>query len=240
MTTNAQKVYQDLTSLGMTPAAATGVVGNLVAESGVNPLANEGAVSGQGQGIVQWSLNGRWQTLLKWAAGQGKDPHALATQEEFMINEMASDGVWNALAGQTNVTTAANIVMTKYEMPADQSAANATYRANLGIQAVGSTPAGTSGLSKLVNGLTNLTAPNASQAVQGASSDAAGAVAGAASSALSAAQSALLGGTEQIVIKGAFVLLAVGLAAGGAWKLTSGPRAKAMDTAGKLAPLAVL
>ena len=83
---------------GYTPAQAAGIVGNLKAESGTDPLKHQrGALggSGPGRGIAQWeighSLNnnrGRWENLLGFAEIFGLDEWALSTQLSFMIFEL--------------------------------------------------------------------------------------------------------------------------------------------------------
>jgi hypothetical protein len=132
---NALAAYQYLTSRGLPGPAATGVVGNLVAESGVNPGSVQ--VGGPGRGIAQWSAGGRWNTFQAWAASRGLPPLSLDTQLQFLVFEMQSMGVWQQLQRTTDTTQAAAIVMRSYEMPADQSTANAVHRAQLGEQAIG-------------------------------------------------------------------------------------------------------
>lgn len=138
---NARTVYADLLALGLTPGAATGVVGNLIAESSVDPRAVQ--PGGPGRGIAQWSAGARWDQLLSWARSHNADPYALGTQEAFMVKEMKTSGVWDQLVKTTDPLTAAALVMRKFEMPADQTDANAARRAQLGIKALGqAAPAG--------------------------------------------------------------------------------------------------
>jgi hypothetical protein len=193
---NAQTVYEHLVGLGLPPGAATGVIGNLVAESGVNPRAVQ--PKGPGRGIVQWSLGGRWNQLLAWARGKSADPWALATQEAFMVAEMKSMGVWDQLKTINDPTTAAALVMRKYEMPADQTDANARKRANLGIEAV----EGKSLVGKVSDGVSKLLPWN----LPGTIGDAAG----------SAAESAGAGIIEKVkplAFELAFIGLGLGLVA---------------------------
>jgi hypothetical protein len=191
---NAQTVYDDLVGLGLPPGAATGVIGNLVAESGVNPRAVQSG--GPGRGIVQWSVGGRWNQLLAWARGKSADPWALTTQEAFMIGEMKTMGVWDQLKTITDPTTAASLVMRKYEMPADQSAANATRRANLGAQAI----EGKSLLGKVSDGVSKLLPWN----LPGTIGDAAGAAA-------SAGGAAIVDKVKPLAFELAFISLGLGL-----------------------------
>jgi len=85
---NSQKVYNTLTSMGWTPQAAAGVIGNLMQESSVNPTSHQGG-GGPGRGIMQWTESERWASLKKWAGK--RDPWALDTQVQYMLKEM-NDG----------------------------------------------------------------------------------------------------------------------------------------------------
>ena len=148
---NATTAYTYLTGQGLSSGAATGVVGNLVAESGVNPSSVQSG--GPGRGIAQWSAGGRWNTFLSWASARGLSTTSLQTQLAFMVSEMKSMGVWQQLLSTTDATSAAAITMRSYEMPADQSQSNAVRRANLGISAVKGAAAGTAGAQDAALGL---------------------------------------------------------------------------------------
>lgn len=137
-TQNAQQVYADLVALGLPSGAAIGVVGNLVAESGVDPHSVQ--PNGPGMGIGQWSRGGRWDTLTSWAHSKGLDPYALSTQEQFMVLEMRQQGLWSQLQKTTDPYQASYLFMTIFERPADQSRANGNYRANQGLQVLGKKP----------------------------------------------------------------------------------------------------
>lgn len=197
LATNAQQVYADLVGIGLSPGAATGVVGNLVAESDVNPRAVQ--PGGPGRGIAQWSLGGRWDQLVAWVqstSGGQMSPWDLNPQEAFMIKEMKTMGVWDQLQQIQDPQTAAALVMRKYEMPADQTDANAAHRAQLGEQAVAGT----------VQSLLDK-AKNAAGNLWGFAQDPAGTLAGAAGSAAGSAVSAV----KPLLFEGLFVVLGLGL-----------------------------
>jgi hypothetical protein len=192
--TNAQTVYQDLIGAGLSPAAATGVVGNLVAESGVDPKSVQSG--GPGRGIAQWSAGGRWDQLLAWVrqTSNGRaDPLALNSQEAFMIQEMKAMGVWDQLKSVSDSLTAAGLVMRKYEMPADQSNANAAHRAALGAQAVKDV--------SLLDQVKNIPGDILNK-IKGTATDAA-----------SSAGSAAVSAAKPLVFEGLFILLGLGLVA---------------------------
>lgn len=100
---NAQKVYNTLTSLGFTPQAAAGVIGNLMQESGMNPASQQGG-GGPGRGIMQWSVNERFANMRLWAGK--KDVWALQTQVQFMLKEMADYNFLGKYKKMTDVNNA--------------------------------------------------------------------------------------------------------------------------------------
>jgi len=110
--TNAEKVFNYLVGYGFTEQAAAGIIGNLMQESGVNPMSKQ-LGGGPGRGIMQWGTGpgsgGRWDALVAWATSSGKDPWKLDTQVEWMMKEMRSYGTLNRLKGVTDVKKAVEI-----------------------------------------------------------------------------------------------------------------------------------
>lgn len=104
---------------GFTQESAAGIVGNLIAESSINPTRNEMG-GGSGRGIAQWTESERWQTFLKFASNRKIDSNSLEAQLRFIIHEMPSAmGQSNAerLKNTTNIEDAARLFMDKYERP---------------------------------------------------------------------------------------------------------------------------
>jgi len=235
---NAVRVFQDLTTLGLSPGAATGVIGNLVAESGVSPTSVQRG--GPGRGIAQWSSGGRWDQLLAWARGRGSDPYSLSAQEAFMVQEMQAMGVWSQLQGTTDPLTAATIVMRKYEMPADQSAANAQHRAILGAQALAGSSGG-SGNSLNISPFPTFGSPlipwnwpsDVGNAITNKAADAV-------QSGAEKAADKVLSGIGPILMQGMFVALGVVLIGVGVTRGLSGyARGRAEEVAQALPPVAL-
>ena len=125
---NVGYAYNWLIDKGLSPNAAAGVVGNLVAESGVNPLSNQ--QGGPGRGIAQWSEGGRWETLKAWAGN--RDINSLETQMGFLWHELNTgySGVLQKLQNTTNMAQATEIFMKEFEIPADTSPAAVQGRVN--------------------------------------------------------------------------------------------------------------
>lgn len=82
--TNADKTFNKLSKEGFSTATASGIMGNFMQESGLNPKSVQS--SGLGRGLAQWSEGERWSTLQAWA--KGRDIWALDTQLDFVIHEL--------------------------------------------------------------------------------------------------------------------------------------------------------
>lgn len=115
-----QYLFDRLTSGGLTPIAAIGVIANIKAESEFNPRA---AQEGPGRGLAQWEVAGRFDTdrinLVKFAKSKGKDWHDLDTQIDFILHELNHHPeykeVKQSLNRAKNVKDATLIFLTKYE-----------------------------------------------------------------------------------------------------------------------------
>jgi hypothetical protein len=120
---NIQIAYSYFISKGLSPNAAAGIVGNLKAESNVDPKSNQ--QGGPGMGIAQWSEGGRWDSLLTWARARDRDPYDLQTQLDFVWHELTGpySHVLSQLKNTTNMAHATEVFMKEYEIPADQSPA---------------------------------------------------------------------------------------------------------------------
>lgn len=109
---NAEKIYNQLIQEGFTPEAASGVIGNLMQESGVDPTKKQYG-GGPGRGIMQWGTGKgsgeRYDRLTKWAKDNGKDPLSLETQYQFMMMEMKERGTYRRLKGVKDVKKATDL-----------------------------------------------------------------------------------------------------------------------------------
>ena len=140
-------IWDTLYSAIGNPYGTAGLMGNLYAESGLRAdnLQNTGnkrlgvtdeeytaAVDdgsyknfvndGIGYGLAQWTYHTRKQKLLAYAKKHDTSIGNLAMQLVFLINEIKTySAVWKALTTATSVGEASNIVLAKYERPANQS-----------------------------------------------------------------------------------------------------------------------
>ncbi|MDE5791925.1 MAG: N-acetylmuramoyl-L-alanine amidase, partial [Oscillospiraceae bacterium] len=146
---NMQKIWSKLISFGMRVAGASGLIGNLEAESALNPknlqntyekslgytdesytkAVDNGTYSNfvkdcAGYGLAQWTYWARKQELLSYAKACKKSIGDLDMQLDFLLKELSESysGVLKILKTTDSITTASDCVMCQYERPADTSA----------------------------------------------------------------------------------------------------------------------
>ena len=157
--TNEEKIWNYLVGKGLSAEGAAGLMGNLYAESGLNPqnLQNTyekklgytdatytAAVdSGKyqnfvhdsaGYGLAQWTYWSRKEGLLAFAQAAGKSIGDLETQLGYLFKELSESykTVLSTLKTASDVKTASNSVLLNFERPADQSDTVKTKRAGYG------------------------------------------------------------------------------------------------------------
>lgn len=112
---NQRYAYSYLVDRGFTRNAAAGIVGNLIQESGVDPHSNQ--VGGPGMGICQWTETERWQSLLRFARTQGRNPYSLDLQLDFMLHEMKQYGIYSRMQKMYGLEKATRLFMNVFERP---------------------------------------------------------------------------------------------------------------------------
>lgn len=143
---------------GMSPAGVAGLMGNLYAESGLNPqnlqntyekrlgltdaeytaAVDSGAYTNfirdsAGYGLAQWTYWSRKEAMLNYAKKAGESIGDLMMQLDFMCEELKGyAAVFQVLRTARTVKEASDIVLTKYEHPADMSNTVKTKRASFG------------------------------------------------------------------------------------------------------------
>lgn len=152
-------IWSRLTAAGLTPAGAAGLMGNLYAESGLNPAnlqnthekklgltdaAYTAAVDagtytnfagdGAGYGLAQWTYKTRKAALLAYVRAAGRSVGDLEAQVGFLLQELAGSykGVLSTLKSAQDVRTASDAVLLQFERPADQGEAARARRAGYG------------------------------------------------------------------------------------------------------------
>lgn len=134
-----------------------GLMGNLYAESRLNPTNMENKYEGRytditytsavdngtygsfgtdtiGYGLAQWTYHTRKKALLKFAKEKKKSIGDLDMQLEFLIKELneSYSGVMNTLKNATSIRQASDKVLINYENPANKSEAVKQARASYG------------------------------------------------------------------------------------------------------------
>ena len=155
-----QIIWDFFKSKGFTNYGIAGLMGNIYVESGFNPknLQNNGnkalnmtdeeytaAVDsgkyslakfkkdGYGFGLAQWTYHSRKASLYNFAKKQNKSIGNLQMQLDFLYKELKGyKEVINVLKTAKSVREASDIVMLKYERPADQSETAKAKRASYG------------------------------------------------------------------------------------------------------------
>lgn len=157
--TTDEKIWNFLKSKGLNSFAIAGLMGNLYAESGLNPknLQNSYekklghtdesytaavdcgeytnfAKDAAGYGLAQWTYHTRKAALLAYAKSTGKSVGDLEMQLCFLMKELTGNysGVLSELKKASSVLAASNIVLMKFERPADQSESVQKKRAGYG------------------------------------------------------------------------------------------------------------
>ena len=101
---------------GMSNAGIAGILGNLQAESGMNPGAVEGG-NGEGHGLLQWSFS-RKADLLAFAQQRGTSWQDLGTQLSFLARELtAYPSMWNQLLTASDPRVASQLFSNTFVRP---------------------------------------------------------------------------------------------------------------------------
>lgn len=152
------KVYNYLRGVGLSKIATAGIMGNLDAESGINPgnvqnktydkslsNAEEDAkyiadvTSGahdfihdsKGYGLAQWTYWSRKKGLMDLINQQNAKLDDVHPQLQHLWNELNSYNLAGPLNQAKSVKEASDIMLHQYEAPKDQSASVEDYRASL-------------------------------------------------------------------------------------------------------------
>jgi len=114
---NRQYAYNYFLQRGYTPTAAAGIVGNLVQESGVNPVVRPGD-SGTAHGIAQWRGD-RYTGLQNYAAQNKGSIGDLGTQLGYLDYELRNKygDTYKRLMASKNVGDATGAFALGYERP---------------------------------------------------------------------------------------------------------------------------
>ncbi len=154
-----EKIWNYLKAQGLTDAGAAGLMGNLQAESGLNPQNLQNSFEKKlgytdasytaavdsgvyanfakdcaGYGLAQWTHSSRKAALLTCVKKRGASIGDLEMQLDFLMQELAGSfrGVLATLKAAATVREASDAVLLQFERPANQSKENCARRAQLG------------------------------------------------------------------------------------------------------------
>ena len=161
-TNNAEYIWRWLWERIGNEYGVAGLMGNLCAESGLNPknlqntyerllgmsddeytnLVNSGEYTedsfvndGAGYGLAQWTYKSRKRALYQFAVEKGKGIGDLDMQLEFLWQELGDyKTVMAILLNAQSVREASDAVLTGFEKPADQSEENKLTRAEYSMR----------------------------------------------------------------------------------------------------------
>lgn len=157
-TTNEEKIWNHLSGKGLNDFAVAGLMGNLYAESGLQPnnlqnsyekslgytdatytaAVDNGSYTNfikdcAGYGLAQWTYWSRKQNLQEFAKDARKSIGDLEMQLNFLWKELQGySGLMKTLRNATSVREASNAVLLQYERPANQGTTVQNTRASYG------------------------------------------------------------------------------------------------------------
>lgn len=143
MEVNAWYLHKALTSKGWSLGAICALLGNMEAESSINPGRWQGDTPGStslGYGLVQWTPSTKY---TEWCSSQGlSDPSHIDSNIARILYEVDNNIQWIAKSPYTfsfkyfttsteSVSSLAKAFLLCYERPADQSDSAQNYRSSL-------------------------------------------------------------------------------------------------------------
>lgn len=158
-----ERAFNFFIGKGLTDKQSAGVVGNMKAESGVQPMRLQNTKSGVktsskdinldglGWGLVQWTSPRKMVDPSKKAGKSYTEIDSLSHQLEFLWGQLTATGIGAAanekaagddLKKQTTIAASASSFMLKFERPKDQSQSAQSHRADLANEVYGKFAAG--------------------------------------------------------------------------------------------------
>lgn len=159
---NAEKIWNYLKSKGYNNYGIAGIMGNLDAESGLNPKnvqngtykkgignseedelytsnvdsgsINEAGFSGDshGYGLAQWTSAARKKRLYNATKASGKSISDLGGQVGYLAQELSEKSYNDKIKNASSVKAASDVILDKFESPKNKGASVQNYRASKG------------------------------------------------------------------------------------------------------------
>ena len=143
-----EKIFNFLISKGLSPVQAAGLMGNLQAESGLDPARVQSTKTPEGDsdtmnidghtgyGLAQWTSLGRQQNLRKAVVAANTKDSDIGVQLDYLWSELSGgykSSTLDPLLATSDIHQATSIVMIHFEAPLDQSQSAQNDRAALSI-----------------------------------------------------------------------------------------------------------
>lgn len=148
---NEEKIWTYFYKKSNNAYGTAALMGNLMAESSLNPLnvtgskdpdyvkkADAGTIDfvhdGHAFGLAQWCFRTRKEGLLNYAKSKGVSVGDIDMQLDYIWKELKESykTAYNAIISAKNIREASDVIMLKYEKPANTSEAMKQRRANYG------------------------------------------------------------------------------------------------------------
>lgn len=113
-----KSAYNYLIAKGISPIAASGIIGNLAQESDLKPTARDGTGA---YGAAQW-MGSRLSGLHQFATANNRNASDLPTQLDYLIKEAQERGDLQKLQNANSPEEAAILFGRSYERPAERTA----------------------------------------------------------------------------------------------------------------------
>lgn len=118
---NAEKLFKFLISKGLTAKQASGIIGNVMQESGGGTFNIDPTITNSigAYGIVQW-LGARKTGLFNYATKQGKAPSDLGIQFDYLWIELTGiykNTVLDPIKASSDLSTPTKIFLERFEIP---------------------------------------------------------------------------------------------------------------------------
>ena len=146
MQVNATYLYNVLTTyMGWSTNAVAAILGNMQAESSINPGRWQSDIVGNtsgGYGLVQWTPATKYFDMVQYFGGEDDDPSTMDHNIDMILFEVTNNRQWISTSAYplsfSEFTTSeespsylAKAFLLNYERPADQSESVQAFRASL-------------------------------------------------------------------------------------------------------------
>ncbi len=126
---NIEKAFNYFLQKGLADFQSAGIIGNLMAESNVDPTAQQDGSNspvpknGVGFGIAQWTYTARQGPLVDYADSLNQPVNTLPVQLGFLWKELTGPyaGVLRDLKASKTVEQATGIILNDFEAPAERT-----------------------------------------------------------------------------------------------------------------------